>query len=81
MWVNNLPNFSASARRIYCPEELLQQKNPQPKTNLTEEFKYKKSIRIRCYNLQSPDSFYFLPFLYLFFSHRPTLYTINLLLA
>lgn len=42
MWVNNLPNFSASARRIYCPEELLQQKNPQPKTNLTEEFKYKK---------------------------------------
>lgn len=25
MWVNNLPNFSASARQIYCPEELLQQ--------------------------------------------------------
>lgn len=44
MWVNNLPNFSASARQKYCPEELLQQKNQQPKTNLTEEFKYKKAL-------------------------------------
>lgn len=31
MWVNNLPNFSASARQIYCPEELLQQKKSATK--------------------------------------------------